>query len=75
MAKKPTVAKHGGARRGAGRPKSDDPRVRKVLCAFTEGEAALLEQAAEEADQAVSAFCAQAAVDAATALLTRSRKG
>jgi uncharacterized protein (DUF1778 family) len=70
MAKKPTY-KHGGARKGAGRPKSADPRTRKVLCAFTEGEALILEQAAEEADLAVSAFCAQAAVDAATQLLKR----
>jgi peptidyl-tRNA hydrolase len=73
MAKKPTF-KHGGARKGAGRPKSDDPRLRKVLCAFTEGEMSLLEQAAEEADQAVSAFCAQSSVDAATALLTKLKR-
>jgi hypothetical protein len=69
--KKPT---RGGAREGAGRPPSDDPRTGKVMCRFTAGEMLALERAAEAEDTTIAAFCASAAVAAAAQVLTRSPK-
>jgi uncharacterized protein (DUF1778 family) len=73
MPKKPKSTR-GGAREGAGRPPSDDPRTGKVMCRFTAGEMLAIETAAEIEGMTVATFCAQAAVAESARVITRSPK-